>query len=55
VLTPGRAGAGAPRGGGRAPGLIARVYHVDATVRTDEATGRPVVAFNVGRVRDKVH
>ena len=32
------------------PELIARVYEVEATVRVDESTNRPVITFHPGRV-----
>jgi iron complex transport system ATP-binding protein len=50
VLKEGRAVAAGPPGEVLTPELIARVYEVDASVRLDEETGRPLITFRPGRV-----
>ena len=50
VLKEGRAVAAGTPAEVLTPELIARVYEVDASVRIDEETGRPLITFRPGRV-----
>jgi iron complex transport system ATP-binding protein len=50
VLKDGRAVAAGPPSEVLTPELISHVYEVDAAVRTDDGTGRPVITFHPGRV-----
>ncbi|KOX11903.1 histidinol phosphatase [Nocardiopsis sp. NRRL B-16309] len=50
VLRDGRAVAAGPASHVLTPRLIADVYEVDATVRIDDTTHRPVITFHPGRV-----
>jgi iron complex transport system ATP-binding protein len=53
ILKAGRAVAAGPPAEVLTPELIAEVYEVEATVRIDEDSGRPLVVFSPGRVPER--